>query len=380
MFNEMSTTYVTLAIIAAFAMMPAPSLLIAQDQAADSPAKQQIHMTLPEIQKGLSPYNWIRGDDYVATPICGASLQVAFTGTRSVVLDVDTSNLKTGVASRFPVVAWSVNGGAVQTHQLSAGDKTITLCTGETDPKIDFYVRGMSPFEDRFSGDVPVNAVKLTGFEIDAGGKVVPSQLPDKIWLNIGDSIMSGDAAAYNAGQGRPPDDAWAASDEARASYGYLVAQHYGYRDARLAWGGYAWTGGGGGNPALSELIDKLTSTVSRLDRDRLDPKPDVVLINLGENGVPPANSVTDALTKIRSRAGNKAKIILMIPWSGRGRKEIANAFSSYKESAFGDSNVFLVDLKDISYETADGQHPTANGHQTVYRKLVSKLDEIINN
>ncbi len=350
----------------------------AQDQT--SSASKHLSIIDSTIEKGLSPYNWIRGDGYVATPICGASLQVAFTGTRSVVLDVDPSNLKTTVASRFPIVAWSVNDGAVQTHQLAAGDKAITLCTDTTNPKIDFYVRGMSPFEDRFSGDIPANAVKLTGFEIDAGGKVAPSQVPDKIWLNIGDSIMSGDGSAYAAGQGRPPDDAWAASDEARASYGYLVAQHYGYWDARLAWGGYAWTGGGGGNPALSDAIDQLTSTVSRLDRDHLDPKPDVVLINLGENGVPPANSVTDALTKMRSRAGSKAKIILMIPLSGKGRKEIANAFSSYKESAFGDSNVFLVDLNDISYETADGQHPTANGHQTVYRKLVSKLDEIINN
>jgi hypothetical protein len=147
----------------------------------------------------------------------------------------------------------------------------------------------MSPFENRYTGDVPVNSVKILGFIVDQGGTVVSTTFPPKVWLNIGDSIMSGDAAAYAAGQGRPPDDTWAASDDASASYGYLLAQHYGYRESRLAFGGYDWGGGMAGIPPLSQLIDQITSTISRSVGSALDPKPDVVLINLGENGTPPS-------------------------------------------------------------------------------------------
>ena len=115
---------------------------------------------------------------------------------------------------------------------------------------------------------------------------------------NTGGPIMSGDAAAYAAGQGRPPNDNWAASDDGRASYGYLLARHYGYREARLAYGGYDW----GGSPVpLSTLIDQKTSTISRLSGGGLNPIPEVVLINLGENGAPALTDVTQALVKLRS-------------------------------------------------------------------------------
>jgi len=58
---------------------------------------------------------------------------------------------------------------------------------------IDLYIKGMSPFEDRWPGEVPPNSVKITGFSVQAGGSATSVSLPDKVWLNIGDSIMSGD-------------------------------------------------------------------------------------------------------------------------------------------------------------------------------------------
>jgi hypothetical protein len=102
----------------------------------------------------------------------------------------------------------------------------VPLATGVTNPIIDFYIKGMSPIEDRYNGNVPVNSVKITGFTIDDGGSTFPVVLPKKVWLNIGDSILSGDEALYSAGQGRPADDDWASSDDARASYGYLLVRH----------------------------------------------------------------------------------------------------------------------------------------------------------
>jgi lysophospholipase L1-like esterase len=341
-------------------------------------SSDHISMSDPEVAKGLSLYNWVRTQDYVSSAGAGSSLKVAFSGTQKVILNVDPSNITTSVPSRYPVIAWSINDGTIQTHQLASGEKSITLCSDTADPVIDLYIKGMSPFENRYSSDVPANALKILGFNIDSGGKVVPTAFPAKTWLNIGDSIMSGDAADYATGQGRPPDDKWASSSDARASYGYLLAQHYGYRESRVAYGGYDWGGGLAGIPQLSTLIDQITGTVTRLDGDKLSPSPDVVLINLGENGTPPKSDVTEALAKIRTRIGDSAKLIMMIPISGKGRIPLMDAFKSYKNSGSGDANAYLVDLGNITFSTADGQHPTAAGHQSVYRAALPKLDPLV--
>jgi hypothetical protein len=307
----------------------------------------------------------------------GASLTLKFKGTRQVALQVATDNLATKVPQRFPIIAWSVNGGAVQARQLAAGESSVVLSSGVADPKIELYLKGMSPFEDRYTGEVPANALKITGFAVDAGGRTMPSVLPGKVWLNIGDSIMSGDGAAYAKGQGRPPDDAWAASEDGRASYGYLLAQHYGYREARIAYGGYNWGGGMAGVPALDTLIDQRTSAVSRLVGDKLSPSPDVVLVNLGENGAPGEAAVTQALVKLRSRINQASKILVMIPVSGRGRAQVTKAFDSYKNSS-KDENAFLVDLGQVTFDTCDGQHPTAAGHQAICNAALVKFDPIV--
>lgn len=346
-------------------------------QAAGSPQAGTIPTSDINVVNGLSPYNWVRKDGYICSAGSGLSLTVGFRGTRRVALKVDTSNLTTAVASRYPIIAWSVNGGAPQTHQIVARETSVALAAGVPNPVIDLYLKGVSPFEDRYNGDVPVGALKITGFEVDARGTTVAATLPSKVWLNIGDSIMAGDAAAYTTGQGRPPDDAWAASDDARASYGSLLAQHYGYREARVAYGGYNWGGGMAGVPALTTLIDQITSTVSRLNGEALSPAPTVALVNLGENGAPAAPDVTNALTKLRHRTGQQTKIIVMIPVSGRARAEVTAAFHAY-QAASGDANSFLVDLGQLAVATADGQHPNAVGHRAIYNAALPAIERIL--
>lgn len=44
------------------------------------------------------------------------------------------------------------------------------LTSGEKDPVIDLYIKGMSPSERRWDPDIPVNTLKILGFEVDAGG------------------------------------------------------------------------------------------------------------------------------------------------------------------------------------------------------------------
>lgn len=342
----------------------------------DNPRKF-IPATDPEVVKGLSPLNWIRtADGSIHSTVCGASIKLAFPATNEVALEVDTERLKYPAPARFPILAWTVGKGPLQTHQLVAGEKTIVLSNSVKNPVIELYIKGLSPFEDRFQGHVPANAVSISGFSVDPIGFVTPPPA-GKLWLNLGDSILSGDGAAYSGGQGRPPDDQWAASDDARASYGYLLAKHYGYNESRLAFGGYAWSGGGGGNPDVAGLIDRITSSTSRLTDDKLQPAPDVVLINLGENRAPKAETVIAALTKLRQRCTPETKVIVMIPVSGRARAEVTAAVQSYVETS-KDKRTHLVDLGQIQFETCDGQHPTAAGHQAIYEKALPFFDKLV--
>jgi alpha-L-arabinofuranosidase/acetyl esterase/lipase len=336
-----------------------------------------IPITDKNVISGLSPYNWVCRDGFISSSVNGASLTVKFNGTSQVSIQVDTDHMIFESPLRFPIISWTVNGGPVQSHQLAANESLVLLSSEIADPVIDLYIKGMSPIEDRFTGDFPPNAVKFAGFKVDAGGSVLKVKLPGKVWLTFGDSILSGDGAALTAGQGRPEDDLWAASDEARASYSYLLAKHLGYREGRIAYGGYDWGGGMADVPALSTLIDSTTSTVSRLHGDKLDPLPDVVLINLGENGAPADHDVIVALDKLRSRVSKDSKIIVMIPVSGRARTEVTRAFNTYKTNA-KDDNAHLIDLGFFGYNTGDGQHPTAMGHQTIFKAALPAFDAIL--
>ncbi len=354
-------------LLVVFAVLPASGLVGAG----------VIPVTDPNVLQGLSPYDWVCKPDAISTTVNGASVRLKFKGTGKVAVEVATNHLATRVASRFPILAWTVNGGSVQSRQLRADESSVTLATGVADPEIDLYLKGTSPFEDRFNGDVPPNALKITGFAVDDGAVTKAVTFPAKVWLNIGDSIMSGDGAAYAEQQGRPPDDGWAASEDGRASYGYLLANHYGYREARIAYGGYNWGGGMAGVPGLVTLIDQRTSTVSRLCGEKLDPRPAVVLVNLGENGVPGDDTVVQSLVKLRARAGQEAKLIVMIPVSGRGRAEITRAFGKYREST-KDACAHLVDLGKITFATSDGQHPTSGGHEVIAKAAMPALDSIV--
>ncbi|MBK1881941.1 alpha/beta hydrolase fold domain-containing protein [Luteolibacter pohnpeiensis] len=335
-----------------------------------------IAVTDEAVLAGISPLNWIRSEHAIHSAGGGASFRLAFMHTDRVLLNVDTSANQYPYASRFPIVGWTVNQGPVQTHQLKQGETSFVLSAGVANPIIEFYIKGMSPFEDRYRGDVPPNSVTITGFTVDRACSIkAPPAKP--LWVNIGDSILSGDGAAYADQQGRPADDRWAGSDDAWASYGYLLAQHYGYQESRLAFGGYAWTGGLGNLPPLAELVDHLTSTTSRLTQEKWVPAPGVVLINLGENGAPPEDAVVAALQRLRQRCGAETKIIVMIPVSGRARAEITNGLSRYRELK-QDSRIYLADLGLMEFPTIDGQHPTTAGHQMIYQAALQVLDQIL--
>ena len=331
----------------------------------------------PAVVAGLSPYNWVVAADTIGTGVGGASLHVGFEGTTNVALEVDTSRIAVPDASRYPIIAWSIDGGPVQTHQLAAGETSIPLCADTADPVVDLFVKGMCPWINRFDGDPPPNAVTITGFTIDDGGRAVAAPQPQGVWLSIGDSITAGDGAAFAENQGRPQESRWAESDDARASYAWRLARHLGFRESRLAYGGYNWTGGLANVPPLVTLIDRKTSRASRLTGDVLEPPPDVVTVNLGTNGRPRPEDVAAALAAVRKRSGPQAVLIVLVPFNGASRVEVTAGYEAYRQAS-GDERVHLVDLGDVAFATCDGVHPTAAGHETIYERLLPAIERIV--
>ncbi len=99
---------------------------------------------------------------------------MGFTGTKNVALQVDTSRIVLPEPTRYPILAWTVNGGPVQTHQLVAGETSVPLCIDTANPVIDLYVKGMCPWINRYEGDPPPNAFTMTGFAVNDGRRRAP--------------------------------------------------------------------------------------------------------------------------------------------------------------------------------------------------------------
>ena len=111
-----------------------------------------IPVTAPSVQSALSPYNWVCTDSYLLTTVNGASLTLGFKGTRKVILRVDLDQFRLSKNANIdaPVIAWSVNGGAFISHPLALDEKRVTLTTDITNPRIELYIKGMSPFGNRY--------------------------------------------------------------------------------------------------------------------------------------------------------------------------------------------------------------------------------------
>jgi hypothetical protein len=66
-----------------------------------------------------------------------------------------------------------------------------------------------------------------------------------------------------------------------------------------------------------------------------------------------------------------------MIPVDGSQRAELTSDWTAYRDAS-GDSATYLVDLGDIAIATADGLHPTAAGHQSIYEAALAAFDPLV--
>lgn len=329
----------------------------------------------------FSPYNWYKSSDYAQTANPGAYFKVGFTGTRlAVKLDLSPLTAVNVPASHYPVVRYSVDGGPAKTLQLSP--TTGSIACGANLPAGNHtllfqYVAGYV-FLDVWT---PVNALRITGFDLDAGASLVPPSGPVASHrmnaLFFGDSITNGDddIATFEKGITNEVD-----TQDATAGYPSLVAAGIGAEYGIVAYGGASWDSkaADSSTPGLMTSYSMLDSVHSRLVSGKLSPAPDDVFINMGENSPPTGEDVPKLLTALRAASTRQTNIFLIVPFSGRSRAELTAGFAAYQKKA-RDAHAYLLDLGNNPYLkdagptmlSVDGQHPLTGLHAQLAAQII---------
>ena len=141
----------------------------------------------------FSPYNWsLESTTAAVTTHPGAYVTGGFQSA-NVRLDIDTSALAALPSRAGPRLRWQVDSGQTQSYQLAVGDVQIplnsgSLAAGSHTFKVWFVAADSA--QDRWK--LPVEALRITGMTLDAGGTTAAPTLLSKRVLFFGDSITEG--------------------------------------------------------------------------------------------------------------------------------------------------------------------------------------------
>ncbi len=336
----------------------------------------EVPVTDPLI--GLSPYNWVKTAEYLQTPNPGAYLMLGFTGTGvSAKFDVSPLAMLNVPASQYPLVRYSIDNGPGTTVQLTAA--TIELSCGKGLKKGDHtlllqYISGYV-FLDFWT---PTNVVRITSFMLDSDGTTNPLRLSARNSLFLGDSITNGDddTATFKDGITNAVE-----TQDATIGYPSVVASATKSEYGIVAYGGASWdsTAADGHTPGLMNFFSMIDQGHSRLPQGRLNPVPDDIYINVGENSGPSADDVPKLLTALRAASSTQTNIFIIIPFSGRSRGSLSAGFSRYRAKNRSDKRIHVLDLGNNAYlsnngptlMSVDGQHPLAILHGQLGAQLV---------
>lgn len=313
-------------------------------------------------------YRTVNPGSYIKVGFTGSSVAVSLGGLERLTLLTD---LGTVAAKQWPVLTWSIDGGAWQTYQLLYGDSGKTLATGldSGEHTLTLLVRGLDAYVDRWSHQT-MN-ITITDLTVGGGESCYALTPETTLMLAYGDSITE---AAWSLG---PPDDLtdYALYQAAESSWAQLVADSFSCELGNLSFGGQGWSAGGpSGAPTFPNSWDFYYSGESRLVGGLFDPTPDWILINHGINGTVDSADVVTVLTDMRSAAGAGCKIALIIPFGQANVADLTTGFNNY-QAATPDANCKLIDLGEIEYDTTDGAHPSIAGHVTLAALVVSSLE-----
>ncbi len=326
----------------------------------------------------LSPYNWtVNGATSALSTQPGAYLSAAFHSS-AVRLDIDTSSYMTASDKGGPRIRWQVDAGTLHTYQLVAGDVQIPLSTDALDPATDHtckvWIVSSNFSQDRWK--VPVQAVRITGLTLDAGGKSVAPTLLANRALFYGDSITEG--VRTESARKDPIHDG-----DATHAYTYTCAAALGAEFGVVGMARQGWTipGQEGSNvPPFSTAWQSYFAGKPRI----FTPKPDYVIVMHGVNdALAPADTtqvrvtVQKWITEARS-AMPAARICIVIPFNGFERESITQGVLAYQAANKTDTKVFLIDLGTFvqtgltdpsgtpSQHSHDGIHPDAATSQAL--------------
>lgn len=345
-----------------------------------------------------SPYNWYHsGSAYAQTPNPGAYLKFGFTGTSlSVNLDVSPFTTANIPATQYPVIRYSVDGGPPTTLQLTPLTASIECAKGLKSGDHTFllqYVAGYV-FLDFWT---PIDVIRVTGFALDDGAHTVAptGRIASKKRhiLFFGDSITNGDddIATFTGGITNAVD-----TQDATLGYPNIVAAATDAEFGIIAYGGASWDSraADGHTPGLNTFWSMFDKDHSRMVKDsrfpkpdeRFDPIPDDIYINMGENRTPKYEEVVQWLIALRRATSMNTNIFVIVPFSGRARKELDWAVKLSVEGTGPAVRNYLIDLGDNPYLpdndptmfSVDGQHPLAALHAQLGAQIVAARAKLL--
>ena len=341
-------------------------------------------VTIPVTNANVyfSPFNWysdgsgaMQGNNVRASStLAWANMRGSYLKFRatvgasgSITLNISTATLGAIAAAGCPQIAWSIGSGAIQSRTLAAGDSSLSLATGLAAGTYDVFVwyRGVYILQDGGQAQnytTPNNRFQVTGVVLSAGGTLSAPAVRGKTMIAYGDSITEGDLS-----NGGPRS---ATSQDASLTYGWLLAEALDAEVGIVGFYGMNWAW-------FDSTWSNYAQGMSRLISGRLTPAPDYVTINYGENDGnpgPAASTVTATLAAI-SAAAPAAKIINLIPFSGRARANLSAATLP--------ANGYRIDLAPPEMVNGalvwsyDGQHPNQRGHANLASLLANRVNAL---
>lgn len=299
-----------------------------------------------------SPGNWDDRGTCKVSNAPGAYAKLAFSGV-SVSAKVDVSQLVAAAvaAGSYPIIRSVVDGWNFVDTKLTSASTVVTrsgLTSGAH--TVEFYFLATDPAVARWGGD-PVNAIRITGFSVDAAGAVTQAAARSKTAIFYGDSISEGWAALGTAAP---------AGNSALHTTIPVIAQALNAEYGAIAYSGQGYATAGGDVPAVIDAWDKFSSGRSRLTSGKFAQQPDYIFIEHGANGTSTQAQVQAVISGFRAAAPN-ARIFVQIPAGGFGRAGITAAATA---AAASDARVHLLDL---GAEYQVGIDKSMGNQQTMY-------------
>jgi lysophospholipase L1-like esterase len=328
-------------------------------------------VALGDVNLFLSPYNWsVDGTASATTAQPGAYLAGSFQSP-NVRLDIDTSFLAALPNHAGPRIRWQVDSETPHTYQLAAGDAQIPLNTnslgaGAHTFKVWFVAADYA--QDRWK--LPVEALRITGLTLDAGGSTVaPTLLPGRI-LFFGDSITEG--VHTESAHGDPTRD-----DDATHAFTYTCAAALNAEFGVVGEARQGWTIPGQEGSNVPVFATAWTNQYAEKARAFAPPPGYVIVVHGVNDALSPAdpNQVKATVQNwiVAARAAMPtSRICIVVPFNGFEREPITQAVQAYRTAHTGDTRVFLIDLgvsvqKGLtdpsgapSLRSHDGIHPDA--------------------